>query len=213
MTCDTCGECDPGIMELSFMGEDGDAIKRTILCCRNNTDKVYIRALHDTGEPACAYRYRMVKPNGLIERPVRKDGEDMCLAGYVTINGVKAFTLFDSGSTMDAMSPDFTRVAKLEVKELVKPVTLQLGCSGSRSKVNFATTAITEFSSINRNTYLDIANLDKYDCILGTPFLRKHGISLDFERQEIVICGRLRIPALPEGEGEAEAKPPKRHKK
>jgi len=137
----------------------------------------------------------------------------MCLARYVTINGMRAFTLFDSGSTTDAVSPDFTQVAKLEVKELVKPVTLQLGCLGSCSKVNFATTAITEFSSINRNTYLDIANLDKYDCILGTPFLRKHGIFLDFERQEIVIHRRLCIPALPEGEGEAEAKPPKRHKK
>src|SRR5882762_10579709 len=123
----------------------------------------------------------------------------MCLARYVTINGVKAFTLFDLGSTMDAMSPDFTRVAKLKLKELVKPVTLQLGCSGSRSKVNFATTAITKFSLINRNTYLDIANLDKYDCILGTPFLRKHGISLDFERQEIVIRGRLRIPLFLRG--------------
>ena len=122
---------------------------------------------------------------------------------------MRAFTLFDSGSTTDAVSPDFTQVAKLEVKELVKPVTLQLGCLGSCSKVNFATTAITEFSSINRNTYLDIANLDKYDCILGTPFLRKHGISLDFDRKEIEICGRLRIPALPEEEGEAEAKPPK----
>jgi hypothetical protein len=31
VTCDACGECDPRIMELSFMGEDGDAIKRTIL--------------------------------------------------------------------------------------------------------------------------------------------------------------------------------------
>ena len=82
-------------------------------------------------------------------------------------------------------------------------------------KVNIETWAIrwvnpvTEFSSINRNTYLDIANLDKYDCILGTTFLRKHRISLDFEHQEIVICRRLRIPTLPEGEGEAEAKPPK----
>ena len=78
--------------------------------------------------------------------------------------------------------------------------------------MNFATTVVTEFGSINRNTYLEILNIDKYDCILGTPFLRKHGISLDFEHQEIVICGRLCIPALPEGEGKAEEKPPKTHK-
>ena len=93
------------------------------------------------------------------------------------------------------------------MKELAKPVTLQLGCSGSRSKANIASVSSIEFGSIDVNMYLDIANLDKYDTILGTPFMRKHGIFLDFETQEIIICGRLHIPALPEGEGEAAAKP------
>jgi hypothetical protein len=37
--------------------------------------------------------------------------------------------------------------------------------------------------------------------------MRKHGISLYFERQEIVIRSKQCIPALPEGEGEAVAKP------
>ena len=57
------------------------------------------------------------------------------------MNGVKVYTLFDSGSTMDAISPGFTWIEKLFMKELDKPVTLQLGCSSSRSKVNFATEA------------------------------------------------------------------------
>ena len=87
----------------------------------------------------------------------------------------KAYMLFDSGSTMDAVSPDFTQVVSLLVKQLDKPVTLQLGCLGSQSKVN------------------------KYDSILGTPFLWKHGIQLDFETQEIVIRGKLHISTLPEG--------------
>ena len=55
--------------------------------------------------------------------------------------------------------------------------------------------------------YLDIANLDKYDCILGTPFLRKRGISLDFQFQDIVIRGKLHIPTLPDGEGTSATKP------
>jgi len=78
--------------------------------------------------------------------------------------------------------------------------------------VNFGTAAMIEFASICHNNYLGVANLDKYDCILGTPFLRKHGISLDFNSQEIVIRRKLCIPALPEGEGEAEAKPLIKHK-
>jgi len=53
-----------------------------------------------------------------------------------------------------------------------------------------------EFNSIAKNTYLDVANLDKYDSILGTPFLRKHGIMLDFENQEIIICARRPCPVI-----------------
>jgi hypothetical protein len=120
--------------------------------------------------------------------------------------------LFDSGSTTDTVSPDFARVSNVPILRLEKPATLQLGCSGSRSKINFATISVVEFGSTTTKNYLDIANLDKYDCILGTLFLRKHGISLDFEFQEIVIHGKLRIPALPEGEGASATKPIRRGK-
>jgi hypothetical protein len=140
-----------------------------------------------------------------MTRPIRVNDEDLCLAAYVTINGVKAYTLFDSGSMTDAVSPDFTRVANVPIYELEKPLTLQLGCAGSRSKINFGTESHIEFGSIAKDTYLDVANLDKYDSILGTPFLRKHGIMLDFDHNEIVIRGKQRIAALPEGEGAAVA--------
>jgi hypothetical protein len=143
----------------------------------------------------------LVKPTGTVTHPEREDGEDLCLAGYVTINGVKAYTLFDSGSTTDTVSPDSARVSNVPILRLEKPATLQLGCSGSRSKINFATIAVVEFGLTTANNYLDIANVDKYHCILGTPFLTKHGISLDFQFQDIIICGKLHIPALPEGEG------------
>jgi hypothetical protein len=133
----------------------------------------------------------------------------------MTINGVKAYTLFDSGSTTDTVSPDFTRVVNVPIYELEKPLTLQLGCAGSRSKINFGTELRIEFASIAKDTYLDVANLDKYDSILGTPFLRKHGIMLDFNHDEIIICGKQRIPALPEGEGVAVGgkMPPRKDKK
>jgi hypothetical protein len=147
----------------------------------------------------------MRRPIGTMTRPIRVNDEDLCLAAYVTINGVKAYTLFDSGSTTDAVSPDFTRVANVPIYELEKPLTLQLGCAGSRSKINFGTESQIKFGSIANNTYLDVANLDKYDSILGTLFLRKHGIMLDFDHNEIVIRGKLRIPALPKGEGAAVA--------
>ena len=147
----------------------------------------------------------MRRPVGSIRRPEREDGEQLCLTAYIDVNGTKAYTLFDSGSTTDAISPDFTRVARLPILELENPVTLQLGCSGSRSKINYGSEANVKFASITSDTYLDVANLDKYDSILGTPFMRRHGIILDFETQEIVIRSKLRILALPEGEGAATA--------
>src|SRR6202041_2949043 len=121
---------------------------------------------------------------------------------YVSINGIRAYMLFDSGSTTDAMSPDLARVAELPLLALDKPVTLQLGCSGSRSKVNFTTTAMINFELVHVLTFLDIANLDKYDCILGMPFMTKHKIILDLGSHKIIICGKMCIPALPEGEGD-----------
>src|ERR1700720_2231627 len=111
--------------------------------------------------------------------PKRVNGEDICLVAYVSINGIRAYMLFDSGSTTDAVSPDLARVAELPLLALDKPVTLQLGCSGSRSKVNFTTTAMINFELVHALTFLDIANPDKYDCILKMPFMTKHKIILD----------------------------------
>jgi hypothetical protein len=103
----------------------------------------------------------MTRPLKLISRPVHVNGEGLCLAAYVTINGIQAYTLFDSGSTTDAVTPDFTRVAKLPTYTLDDPVTLQLGCIGSRSKINFGSIVKTEFASVTADTYVDIANRDE----------------------------------------------------
>jgi hypothetical protein len=45
------------------------------------------------------------------ERPKVSKEERQCLAAYIVLNGVKAYALFDMGSTADLMSPDFARVA------------------------------------------------------------------------------------------------------
>ena len=134
------------------------------------------------------YRYQLVKLTGTVACSEQEDRKDLFLTGYVTINGVKAYALFDSGSTTDAISPDFTRVSNVPILRLKKPATLQLGCSGSRLKINFTTIAVVEFGLNTAKNYLDIANLNKYDCILGILFLRKHGISLYLEFQDIMIC-------------------------
>ena len=141
VTCRTCGECTPEIRELIFMDNDGTAYMRTIYNCQTNAQNISICTVEDIEDTPRQYRYQLVKLTGTVARPEREDGEDLCLAGYVTINGVKAYTLFDSGSMTDAVSPDFTRVSNVPILRLEKPVTLQLGCSRSRSKINFASIA------------------------------------------------------------------------
>ena len=42
--------------------------------------------------------------------------------------------------------------------------------------------------------YFDIANVEHYDVILGTPFLRKMGIVLDFRSPGIIWIGNKVIP-------------------
>ncbi len=63
--------------------------------------------------------------------------EHKCLTMYAKINGVQALTLFDSGCSIDAISPEFAKVANLSTFKLDTPIPLQLGCVDSRSVINF----------------------------------------------------------------------------
>lgn len=109
------------------------------------------------------------------------------LAAEIEINGVKAYTLFDSGSTTDSITPEFAHVTKALKIMLNEQVTLQLGCVGSRSKICYGTLVPITIRKIKKQAYFDVINLDRYDCIIGTPFMSEHKISLDFGRKMIVI--------------------------
>jgi len=42
---------------------------------------------------------------------------------------------------------------------------------------------------------VDIANFDQYDMIIGTPFMRKHGVLLDFKKNCVIINDTI-LPAI-----------------
>ena len=134
---------------------------------------------------------------GTMSRPLEEPEETQCLRAYVEVNGVKAYTLFDTGSTIEAMSHDFSRVGKVPLYVLENPATLKLGCVGSKSKVNYGTKVRTKFAQKESTVYFDVANIDQYDIILGIPYMNKHGIVLDIPAKEIIVDGKVRIPALP----------------
>jgi Aspartyl protease len=115
-------------------------------------------------------------------QPEREARYQCTISVLLDVGGIKANVLLDTGCTMDAVSPHFARVAGLKPLELTQQVGLSLAVKGSSSKLNYGTWAEVNLGPIrNANTYLNIINIDRYDVILGTPFLWKHGVSPIFE--------------------------------
>ena len=77
---------------------------------------------------------------------------------------------------------------------LEKPTALQLACIGSRSMINYRTHAAIKIGCKVVKEYFDIANVEHYDAILGTPFLRKMRIVLDFRSPGMAQIGNKVIP-------------------
>ncbi|PBK79000.1 hypothetical protein ARMGADRAFT_861969, partial [Armillaria gallica] len=98
------------------------------------------------------------------------------LVTYLNMNRLDALILWDSGSTSTAMSPPFADVSKALVFRLMNPVVLQLGTVGSCSKINFRTKSNIVSDGYTGPGYFDVVNIDKYDVIIGAPFMHEHGV-------------------------------------
>ncbi|KAK1220508.1 hypothetical protein PQX77_016729 [Marasmius sp. AFHP31] len=140
----------------------------------------------------------------VLDRLDRGPPEDYCpLVALININGKPALTLFDSGCTLECISPGFARVGNVKVHQLAKQHSLQLGTVGSRAKFNYGTIVDTQYDQIKEKTYFDVVNIDRYNAIVGTYFMWKNGVSLDFENDTIQVKGKP-TPTLSVGEGTAE---------
>ncbi|KIJ34039.1 hypothetical protein M422DRAFT_182579, partial [Sphaerobolus stellatus SS14] len=106
------------------------------------------------------------------------------------ISGTKAHCLLDSGCEGIMISSEFVRANKLPKFELEKPIILPLACVGSKSTVPYGLTV-----RINEkyDEYFDTTNVNYYDIILGTLFLRGFEIQLDF-KNNCVKMGKLSFP-------------------
>ena len=54
---------------------------------------------------------------------------------------------------------------------------------------------MVEVSEKRIPTYVDIANFDRYDMIIGTPWMQKNKVVLDLINDEIILDGTT-IPAI-----------------
>ena len=77
---------------------------------------------------------------------------------------------------------------------LEKPIALQLACIGSRSMINYGIHATIKIGCKVVEEYFDIVNVEHYDAILGTPFLRQMGIVLDLRSPGMAWIGNKVIP-------------------
>ena len=86
------------------------------------------------------------------------------------------------------IAPNFIRAAKIEPFLLDKPIGIQLVVTGSKSVINYGANTTIKCKGKESKEYFNIININYYDAILGTPFLRKHEVIIDF----INNCLRLK---------------------
>jgi len=117
-----------------------------------------------------------------------------CLATFVKVGGQEAWTLWDSGSTMTGIMPSFVDVAKITVFPLKNPHVLQLGTVGSHASINFGAYIDVAMHGSLQREYVDVANFNHYDMIIGMPFMHSRKVVLNFENDTVKIGNQL-IPA------------------
>jgi hypothetical protein len=132
-----------------------------------------------------------LRQSSKIACPPQSKKDNRCFIAKMKLHNLEAFVLLNSGCMSDLVSPEFTMFANLKAHELEEPVPLQLGTVGSHSKINFGLFTDFEISKTKDNHYFDIINIDRYDVILSTVFMRKHGITLDFKRDEVWVKVRV----------------------
>ena len=147
-----------------------------------NKDHVESSKVTEMGDQV-AYRLRSTKDvvQNCIEDGPKRDFRCLgVIEGYMHINGQKAHILLDGGSMLDMISVNFATVNKLDMFQLKKPVKLQMATSGSRSVINYGVRAELKVGNLKQNRYFDIVNLDRYQVILGMPFLKEHNVLLNY---------------------------------
>ena len=143
-----------------------------------------------------AYRTSL-RTNGVVKQRPKPRGR--CMTFMVRVNGLDALVLLDTGSTLNAISPDFARISSAAAFELSNPLALQLGCVGSRSKANFGVETRLTIGQQEVPLYFDVVNIDYYDIILGIPFMDVTRLVIDFGTYTVRIGDDV-VPAL-KGEG------------
>ena len=79
-----------------------------------------------------------------------------------------------------------------------------MAVTGSKSVINHGVNVTIKYEGRESKEYFDIINIDYYDAILGTPFLRKHKVIIDFVNnclrlKDKIVCNQANEYKVGEG--------------
>jgi len=60
---------------------------------------------------------------------------------------------------------------------------------GSRSTIKYGADVKVQVANTTTTSYVDVANFDRYDMVIGTPWMRKNKVVLDFIENKITVNG------------------------
>ena len=62
---------------------------------------------------------------------------------------------------------------------------------GSKSIINYGTNTTIKINGEELKEYFNVVNIDYYDAILGTPFLKKFKVTIDFTKDCLTIKDKI----------------------
>ena len=93
----------------------------------------------------------------------RSKDYESCLAAFNEMNRMEVFTLFDSGNSMGAVSPDLTQVSDMRIHLMIKLFLSQLGTVAGCNLINYGVRTPTEFGSRREDKYcLDTLKINNF---------------------------------------------------
>ncbi|KAG8922141.1 hypothetical protein FRC02_012117 [Tulasnella sp. 418] len=116
------------------------------------------------------------------KQPTREHRAQTPITALISVGKIKAYALLDSGSNTDIIAGHFVDAAGLKTFPLEKPLKLQMACTGSKAALSRGIYLDLKGPGIDETRFFDVANIEGYDMILGTPFLKKHSALLNFSK-------------------------------
>jgi hypothetical protein len=139
-----------------------------------------------------------LKPN-MMKGPHQKVRIGRCPTAVLKVNGVDTFVCFDSGSELNAISPDFAQAVGIKPTAKDASIKIRLATKGSTSTTSYKVEVNIDLSEATLEHPLKVLNLDCWDVILESYFCNCYNVCIDYKKKVIHI-GNITIKTLSKDE-------------